>query len=175
VVIATDGKTGTRVTRIPAGDRLGALRRGKSECACEKLGILRPIFLSLEAVDTRQGMRAFFSARKALLAAFETQLASLQPDAILTWGPDGEAGHPEHIVVGAAITELLLRRGEVEKYSLSFFASKREQVEDDPELSYVEPRYLDLQVRYADEDERKSLAAAHCYVTRTLPKRWSSS
>jgi LmbE family N-acetylglucosaminyl deacetylase len=44
VVIATDGKEGTRVTNIPAGDSLGKLRRSESICACEKLGIDPPIF-----------------------------------------------------------------------------------------------------------------------------------
>lgn len=34
VIIATDGKYGTRVTNIPEGDSLGAIRQQESICAC---------------------------------------------------------------------------------------------------------------------------------------------
>src|ERR1700749_1555936 len=44
VIIATDGKVGTRVTKIPAGDSLGMLRRAESVCGCGKLGVEPPIF-----------------------------------------------------------------------------------------------------------------------------------
>ncbi len=47
VIIATDGKDGTRVTKIPAGDLLGNLRKKESECACKKLGIQPPYFCLL--------------------------------------------------------------------------------------------------------------------------------
>lgn len=169
VIIATDGKTGTRVTSVPAGDVLGALRRRESECACDRLRIPRPIFLAIDALDTRNGVRAYLDGRKELLAALERHLASIEPDALITFGPDGEYGHPEHIVVGAAVTELLLKHGLVDKYPLYFFASTREQVSDDPDLSYVDNRYLDLRVQYTDEDEQKSLDAARCYVTQSTP------
>jgi LmbE family N-acetylglucosaminyl deacetylase len=39
VIIATDGKDGTRVTKIPAGDSLGMLRRKESICGCKTLDI----------------------------------------------------------------------------------------------------------------------------------------
>jgi hypothetical protein len=45
LVIATDGKDGTRVTSIPAGDSLGNLRRDESRCACKKMQMNRPYFL----------------------------------------------------------------------------------------------------------------------------------
>jgi LmbE family N-acetylglucosaminyl deacetylase len=167
VVIATDGKDGTRDTRIPAGDELGRLRRRESECACARLGIEPPIFLSIERLDTKIGVRAYLEGRKRLLAALEGELTALHPDAVLTFGPDGEYGHSEHIVVGAVITDLLLRHGWVEKHPLYYFAATKEQVADDDELAYLSRRYLDAVVRYTDEDERRSLDAARCYVTQT--------
>jgi len=35
VIIATDGKEGTRVTKIPPGDSLGRLRKAESICGCK--------------------------------------------------------------------------------------------------------------------------------------------
>lgn len=46
VIVATDGKGGTRVTKVPEGDSLGAIRKTESECGCKKLGIEPPIFLA---------------------------------------------------------------------------------------------------------------------------------
>src|SRR5690348_15357375 len=53
VMIATDGKDGTRVTKIPAGDSLGNLRKLETACACSKMGIEPPVFLSIERLDTK--------------------------------------------------------------------------------------------------------------------------
>src|SRR5687767_15067955 len=53
VIIATDGKDGTRVTNIPAGDSLGNLRKKETICACKTLGLESPIFLGIERLDTK--------------------------------------------------------------------------------------------------------------------------
>lgn len=170
VIIATDGKDGTRVTKVPAGDLLGGLRRKESECACKKLGIQPPIFLSIDRLDTKNGVRAYLDGRKVLLAALKERLAALTPDALFTFGPDGEYGHSEHIVIGAAVTELLLRDGLVDRYPLYYFAWTKEQVLDDGDLSYADARYLDAKTGYTDEDEQKSFEAARCYATQSTPE-----
>jgi LmbE family N-acetylglucosaminyl deacetylase len=167
VIIATDGKDGTRVTKIPAGDSLGKIRRQESICACQNLGIEPPIFLSLDRLDTKNGVRTYLNNRKTLLAELAKHINVLKPDAIITFGPDGEYGHSEHIVVGAAVTELLLKEGLVEKYPLYFLAWKQEQVADDEDLSYVAGKYLDVEISYSDEDEQKSFEASKCYITQT--------
>ncbi|MBK8415121.1 MAG: hypothetical protein IPL22_11940 [Bacteroidetes bacterium] len=48
----------------------------------------------------------------------------LQPDVLITFGPDGEYGHSEHIVTSAVVQEVLLREGWVEKYPLFFLHSR---------------------------------------------------
>lgn len=166
IVIATDGKDGTRVTKIPAGDELGRLRRKESECAAKALGLPRPMFLGIEKLDTRHGTRPFLEGRKRFLELLKAQLDTFDPDLILAFGPDGEYGHPEHIVASAAITELLLRDGLVERHPLYHVAWQREQVADDPSLSFVAPQYLHAEARFTDEDERRAIAAMRCYVTQ---------
>src|SRR5687768_1975236 len=59
VLTATDGKDGTRVTKIPAGEKLGNLRKDESRCAAKKLGIEPPIFLGIERLDTKIGVGAY--------------------------------------------------------------------------------------------------------------------
>ena len=166
LIIATDGKYGTKVTSLPEGDELGAIRRRESQCAAQALGIQPPIFFSIDRLDTKNGVRSYLTGRKKLLELLSSQLATLRPDALLTYGPDGEYGHPEHIVASAALTELLLRDGLVEKYPLYYIAWQREQVLKDKSLSFVDPRYLGTVARFSDEDEEKSLQAAKCFATQ---------
>ena len=176
VVIATDGKYGTRLATIPEGDSLAAIRRKESECACQRLGVNPPIFLSIDRLDTRNGVRSYVSGRRSLLQKLEQQLTALQPDAIFTFGPDGELlWHPEHVVIGGAITELLLRDGLVDRYPLYYLAWVREMVQAGEALSYVDARYVDVTVRYTDEDEQRAIEASKCYVSQHTPEEMADS
>jgi len=166
LIIATDGKYSPLATSIPEGDELGAARRKESQCAAEALGIPPPIFLSIDRLDTKNGVRSYLNGRKRFLELLSHQISTLQPDVLLTFGPDGEYGHPEHIVVSAGLTELLLRDGLVDKYPLYYIAWQREQVLDDDSLSFVDHRYLGTVAHFSDEDEKKSFEAAKCYVTQ---------
>jgi LmbE family N-acetylglucosaminyl deacetylase len=166
VIIATDGKYGTRVTKIPEGDSLATIRQQESICACKKLAIEPPIFLSLDRLDTKNGVRSYLNNHKKFLTELKTYIDSLKPDLLITFGPDGEYGHSEHIVVGASVTELLLREGWVEKYPLYFLAWKKEQVTDDEDLSYVADKYINVEITYSDEDEQKYFEAFACFTSQ---------
>jgi LmbE family N-acetylglucosaminyl deacetylase len=166
VIIATDGKYGTRVTKIPEGDSLGTIRQQETICVCNKLAIEPPIFLSLDRLDTKNGVRPYLNNHKKLLLELKKYIDSLKPDLLITFGPDGEYGHSEHIVAGASVTEVLLKEGWVEKYPLYFLAWKKEQVTDDPDLSYVADKYIDFEISYSDEDEQKYFQAFACFISQ---------
>lgn len=165
VMIATDGKDGTRVTKIPAGDSLGNLRKLESICACAKMGIEPPIFLSIDKLDTRIGVRNYFNAHEKLLILLKEKIAAISPEIILTFGPDGDTHHSEHIVIGAAVTELLLMEGWVDTYPLYYLAWTKEQGLKG-ELGYVNEQYFNVRVDYTQEDENKALEAMPCYETQ---------
>lgn len=173
VIIATDGKYAPGVTKTPEGDSLGRIRQQETICACKKLGIQPPIFLSLDRLDTKIGVRPYLNNHKKLLALLKYYIDSLKPNLLITFGPDGEYGHSEHIVVGASVTEMLLKEGWVEKYPLYFLAWRKEQVSDDDDLGYVADKYIDVEIHYSDEDEKKSLEAETCYVTQRTEKEIS--
>lgn len=170
IIIATDGKDGTRVTKIPAGDSLGAIRQQETICACEKLKINPPIYLHIDRLDTKFGVRPYLNGRKKALEELKQNIQKINPDVLITFGPDGEYGHSEHIVTGAMVTELLLKEGWVDKYPLYFPVDIKEDVIDDDDLSYVDKKYINLKVVYTDEDEQKMIEAAKCYVTQFTPE-----
>jgi LmbE family N-acetylglucosaminyl deacetylase len=166
VIIATDGKYGTRVTKIPEGDSLGAIREQETICACKNLAIEPPIFLALDRLDTKNGVRSYLNNHKKFLSELKIYIDSLKPDVLITFGPDGEYGHSEHIVVGASVTELLLKEGLVDKYPLYFLAWRKQQVTDDDDLSYVADEYLDVEITFSEEDKQKYFEAYKCYTTQ---------
>jgi len=167
VIIATDGKDGTRVTKIPSGDSLGMIRQKETICACEKLGINPPIYLHIDRLDTKFGVRPYLNGRKKMMEELKVQIQKIKPDILITFGPDGEYGHSEHIVTGAIVTELLLREGWVDKYPLYFPADTEEEVAEGGHINgYVDKQYLNLKLDYSDEDEQKMLEAAKCYNTQ---------
>ena len=168
VIIATDGKDGTRVTKIPAGDSLGNVRKQESICACKTLGIEPPIFLSVERLDTRIGVGNYFKALKQLLVSLKEKINNLKPDVIITFGPDGDTHHAEHIVIGGAVTELLLMEGWAEKYPLYYVSWTKKQGETF-DLGYVHEKYFNVRINYTQADEDKALESMKCYVTQFTP------
>ena len=175
VIIATDGKYGARVTNIPEGDELGRVRRKETECACEKLGIEKPIFLGLERLDTKIGVRPYLTAHKSLVDVLKQKIEGMKPDVLITFGPDGEYGHSEHIVVGAAVQELLLREGWAGKYPLYFPLETKTSSADDPDLGYVSESYINASVTFSDADVERQNEASKCYISQFKPEELQAS
>ncbi|MCG2616766.1 PIG-L family deacetylase [Terrimonas sp. NA20] len=165
VIIATDGKDGTRVTKIPAGDSLGMLRKAESACGCEILGAEPPIFFGIERLDTKIGVGKYFKEHQRFRDSLKARIPAINPDIIITAGPDGDTHHSEHIVVGAAVTELLLAEGWVDKYPLYHFAWKKGIVSVD-DGSYTDEQYFNVKISFTSEDEKKAIEALNCYVTQ---------
>ncbi|HEV7331019.1 MAG TPA: PIG-L family deacetylase [Flavisolibacter sp.] len=172
VVLATDGRDGTRVTSIPAGDSLAKVRRLEGECSCKALGIEPPIYLSATRLDTKIGVGEFFKQAKQTKEKLKRIIERLQPDIIITFGPDGDTGHAEHRVVGGIVTELLLQESWVERYPLYYFGWTKTQAENQEvdEVMYADEKYLPIVITYNDEEEAKNGKALHCHKSQYTDK-----
>jgi LmbE family N-acetylglucosaminyl deacetylase len=168
LIIATDGKDGTRVTTVPAGDSLGNLRKQESICACAKIGIEPPLFLGIDRLDTKHGTRQYFNSHDSLMQLLKEKIPAINPSFIITFGPDGDTHHAEHIVTGASVTELLLKEGWVDKYPLYYLAWSKQQnkINEIEELGVVDGQYLNVKILYTQEEENKALEMMPCYVTQ---------
>jgi len=168
VVIATDGKTGgTRVTTIPAGEELGMLRMKETACACEKLGTEKPIFLETR-LNTQLGVGTYLREHRSFKEKLKAQIERIDPNIIITFGPDGNNGHPEHIVAGSVVQELLLREGWVDRYPLYFPTYIKKQNEEN--AGYIDERYVNASVSFNAADRARYAEAAKCYVTQSTPQ-----
>ena len=105
IIIATDGSQGAANTSVPRGPEIAKLRADEARCAAEALGIQPPVLLGFP-----DGALGDYRADPALLmrltARIQEEVERLRPDAVITWGPDGGSGHPDHRLVSAVVTQL---------------------------------------------------------------------
>lgn len=103
LVIATDGAKGIRdFAHIPAGAELAVARAKEANCAADRLGVRQLHLLGLP-----DGGLATFEALGRLRTALAMIVDSLRPAAIITFGPEGGTGHPDHRLVGDVMTEII--------------------------------------------------------------------
>ena len=91
-----DDPDGPRRARAAAAER-------ELEAACHALGIRRPI-----GGGCAPGTVAT-ECRQAAEYGITTALATLRPRLVITFGPDGLTGHPDHVAAGAVTTSAFQR------------------------------------------------------------------
>jgi LmbE family N-acetylglucosaminyl deacetylase len=88
-------------------EELPALRERELRCACAALGIEPPILL-----DYQDGRLAEVHP-ETIIADILALMADLRPQLMLTFGPDGLSGHPDHIAIGEFAAEAYRRSADV--------------------------------------------------------------
>ncbi|GAC1309870.1 MAG: hypothetical protein NVSMB27_47000 [Ktedonobacteraceae bacterium] len=107
VVSATRGEAGQiRSPHVATRRTLGAVREQELHQACQRLGVQQAMCLNyrdgtLKDVD-----------QEALITQVAERIRTFRPDVVITFGPDGGYGHPDHIAISAATTAACTRSGE---------------------------------------------------------------
>jgi len=99
VVSATRGQAG-QIRDAAAGTRrtIAAVREAELRLACHRLGITR--VRCLDHVDGTLADAGF----PALVDEVAEVIGEFGPDAVITFGPDGGYGHPDHVTISAVTT-----------------------------------------------------------------------
>jgi len=99
VVSATRGQAG-QIRDAAAGTRrtIAAVREAELRLACHRLGITR--VRCLDHVDGTLADAGF----PALVDEVAEVISEFGPDAVITFGPDGGYGHPDHVTISAVTT-----------------------------------------------------------------------
>jgi len=106
MIIVTDGAQGGAHTPIPRGPKLAQVRADEVRCASDALGIHPPILLGFP--DAQLGSYMEDPSRLyQVTARIQEELQRLKPDAVITWGPEGGGGHPDHRLVSSIVTQLV--------------------------------------------------------------------
>jgi LmbE family N-acetylglucosaminyl deacetylase len=95
IIVATDGAQGAANTSVPRGPEIAKLRVEEARCSARALGIQPPILLGFP-----DGALGHYNADPTMLfrltQRLHEELQRLRPDVLITWGPDGGYGHPDH-------------------------------------------------------------------------------
>ena len=87
-------------------EELGALRERELRAACAELGVRSLRFLG--CVDGRLDSCPWPTLVGEIVAA----IRELRPQVVVSFGPDGVSGHPDHVAVGRAATEAVAAAGD---------------------------------------------------------------
>jgi LmbE family N-acetylglucosaminyl deacetylase len=166
LVIATDGSKGIREhAGIPAGPALAQARAEEARCSAQRLGIEPPILLGLEDA----GLAAFAS-----LGSLRDEVARLitthRPGMLVTIGPEGGTGHPDHRLVGNVVTEIVQGLTEAQPSALYYASLPAERMQSAPayrpRVTPIPERYLTLQIPFTPADLEAANAAFGCHASQ---------
>lgn len=168
-IVATDGRYGTRANKI-AEDTLINIRKAECECSCSHLGIDSLIMLGFhDGIGVNTGIGEYFRQSKKLKETLKEKILEINPDFIITFGPDGDTGHGDHRIIGDITTEIILEQGWYERFPIYYMAWSKEQDEGE-EVNYVDSKYFNVTIRYEEEDEKKAIESIKCYKSQNTPE-----
>jgi LmbE family N-acetylglucosaminyl deacetylase len=167
-IIATDGSQGCKHTTVACGPELARVRSQEAECSCDALGIRPPILLGFpdgklgDYVDDR-------SLMSRLTQRIAEELEKLKPDAVITWGPDGGTGHPDHRIISDVVTQLV-RAGAPGAPEQLFYAylppMAMTSSQGGPSLLLPQKKYFTVQVPVTSGDYDAFRRAMGCQKTQ---------
>jgi len=99
LLCATHGEAGRRgeydhLTK----EQFASLRQQELEAAARTLGIQRPLFL--DCADQQLAQDCWASATQEIIHA----IRRIRPEVVITFGPDGISGHPDHVALSQIVT-----------------------------------------------------------------------
>jgi len=179
LIVATDGAQGGSRTTIPRGPELARARAEEMRCAAAALGAQPPILLEFS-----DGGLGGYAADPTLLFRLaervQKELARLQPAAVVTWGPDGGYGHPDHRLIGDIVMQLARAGapGVPERIFYQHFPAEGFGVMSPgrgaPPFLVPQAKQLSVRIAYTDADlatARRSMACHKTQVTDELVDR----
>lgn len=144
-------------------DELPGVRERELCCASAALNIEPPHLL-----DYPDGQLAQIDAEQ-IIAEIQTVVREVRPQVLLSFGPDGLSGHPDHIIVGQWTTEVFNRvEGIAALYTIAVPQSLANRL-GMHQVHAVPDNSITLSVDVSAVWETK-LAAMRCHATQ-----WSSS
>ena len=176
MIVASDGSAGSgssgsylvRPDSTPKGDSLVLQRQAEARCAATALGAREPIFLGFP-----DGKLGDYTADRGLLYRLTDRVAKeverLRPDVVITWGPDGGTGHPDHRMVSTIATQLQRYGSAGMPERLFYMYLPRESFRmtnpqrGEPPLLFPQPKYFTVNVPFtpADLDAAKKSMTCH--------------
>jgi LmbE family N-acetylglucosaminyl deacetylase len=174
LVIATDGSQGVReFAHIPAGPQLAAARTKEATCAANRLGVRQLRILGLP-----DGGLASFEVLGKLRTALAAIIDSVRPAAIITFGPEGGTGHPDHRLVGNVVTQIIESDPRYTAIDLLYASLPTERLRTAPKASPtvngMTEGLLTVRVPFEDRDLAAGREEFACHRSQYAPAEMDS-
>jgi LmbE family N-acetylglucosaminyl deacetylase len=140
-------------------EELPAVRERELRCACATLGIQPPRLLDyadahLQEADT-----------ETMITQILSVMNEVRPQVLLSFGPDGLSGHPDHIVIGQWTNEAFRRSEEIAALYTVAVPQSLAQKLDMRQVHPVADEAIALTVNVSSVWETK-LTAMRCHATQ---------
>src|SRR3954471_6486942 len=171
LVIATDGSQGIRdFAHIPAGAQLAAAREKEARCAANRLGVRQLHLLGLPV-----GGLASFDVLGTLRSGLVAIVDSLRPAAIITFGPEGGTGHPDHRLVGDVVTQIVQGDARYANMDLLYASLPTERLRTappaQPSVNGMTEALLTVRVPFEPQDLAAGREEFACHQSQYTPEQ----
>ena len=174
LVIVTDGRYGTNDHHDhKAGETLVATRKEEMKCAAEKLGVVLHHLDYHDQLRSGEGYDGHVPHARKMIKELYGIVEKVQPDVMITWGPDGGSTHMDHRLVGASITQVFLAKDWGAKPKALYYYGTPTDLIEDPESSILRgqaSKYLRTKVSYTEADFDKAFNSFKCHYSQIDPK-----
>lgn len=166
LVIATDGSKGVREhAGLAAGQPLADARRLEAECAAKRLGVRELHMLGLE--DAGLSSFASLNRLRSQLAVIATRV---RPSVMITIGPEGGTGHPDHRLVGNVATQIV-QQDSLYRFTDLLYASLpserlRTAPRASPTVNGIAEELLTVRVPFEGQDLAAGRESFGCHKTQ---------
>jgi len=169
----TDGRWGDSNNTLSPEDLI-TTRAAEAQCSTAALGLEAPILLGYEDGESMENIYTI----KADIAAL---IAEIEPDVLITWGPEGGYGHKDHKIVSSIVSDVFQAGspdGSAWPASLYYPAFPKDKLKEDfsPTSPYgytlqaiwgtTEYDYREYVISFTDEDKAAAKAAASCHTSQ---------
>jgi LmbE family N-acetylglucosaminyl deacetylase len=169
LVIATDGSQGVRdYAHIPAGAQLAAVRTKEAMCAANRLGVRK-----LHIIGLPDGGLASFESLGKLRTALAAIIDSVNPAVIITFGPEGGTGHPDHRLVGNVTSQIIESDDRYSKTDLLYASLPSERLRTappaEPTINGMATSLLTVRVPFEPRDLVAGREEYACHQSQYTP------
>lgn len=170
LVIATDGRLGTTdLTDLEAGDELAALRRGEMKCAADVLGAELIHLRYQDQLRMPEGQDEFILESRKILDDLHEIMGEIEPDVIITFGPDGGSNHLDHRILSVSTTQVVLSKEWNKKPALFYSGIPVSKSDELWKYRAVHEDFLTVKESYTDEDIEVAAESARCHASQFSP------
>lgn len=173
LVIATDGRYGTNDYHDhTAGPSLVATRKKEMACAAKLLGAKLHHLEYHDQLKAGEGYDGHVPHARSLVLELKEIITTVQPDILITWGPDGGTTHMDHRLLGASVTQVFLSLDLPKPLALYYYGTPIAYLDtaENKTLRGQHPKFLRTKIGFDEADLMRSYTSLKCHYSQIDPK-----